>query len=215
VERDWGQIHEGIYVEAERNDKRRSRDIMTKPDEDRASEWVIAHLARPPPGQRPTLLDVACGRGRNLFHGLQLGYTVTGVDRDLAGVTDLAAVGRVELVTADLEDGSPWPFGTRMFDVVIVTNYLHRPVLPAIVAAVAPSGCLIYETFAAGQALYGSPSNPDFLLGPGELLDTIVGKLMPVSYDHSKLTQPDRLVQRIYAVGPDHPFLKDASAPSA
>ena len=59
----------------------------------------------------------------------------------------------------------------RRFAAVVVTNYLHRPLLPALVACVASSGLLIYETFAAGNERFGRPSNPDFLLRPGELPD--------------------------------------------
>jgi hypothetical protein len=58
---------------------------------------------------------------------------------------------------------------------VVVTHYLWRPLLPAIMAAVAPGGVLIYETFAAGNETVGKPSRPDFLLRPGELLDACAG----------------------------------------
>ena len=108
---------------------------------------------------------------------------------------------RVELIEADLEDGSPWPLLGRVFDAVIVTNYLHRPLLPDIVAAVAPRGILIYETFAAGQGRFGKPSNPDYLLRPGELLDAVRDKLIPFAYEQVMLDGP-RIVQRIAAVGP-------------
>ena len=114
---------------------------------------------------------------------------------------------RVELIEADLEGGSPWPLLGRVFDAVIVTNYLHRPLLPDIVAAVAPRGILIYETFAAGQGRFGRPSNPDFLLRPGELLDAVRDKLIPFAYEQVMLDGP-RIVQRIAAVGPGHPWLK-------
>lgn len=118
---------------------------------------------------------------------------------------------RVELIEADLEGGSPWPLLGRVFDAVIVTNYLHRPLLPDIVAAVAPRGILIYETFAAGQGRFGKPSNPDFLLRPGELLDAVRDKLIPFAYEQVMLDGP-RIVQRIAAVGPGHPWLKTPPA---
>ena len=52
---------------------------------------------------------------------------------------------------------------------MLVFNYLHRPLMPAIVDAVEPGGVLIYETFTAGQAQRGRPTNPAFLLRDGEL----------------------------------------------
>ena len=52
---------------------------------------------------------------------------------------------------------------------VVVTNYLWRPHLEAVLSLLTPGGVLIYETFMLGNAAYGKPSRPDFLLQPGEL----------------------------------------------
>jgi len=124
------------------------------------------------------------------------GCRVTGVDRDAQALAPLA--GLAETVVADIENG-PWPFSGRQFDVVIVTHYLWRPLLPAIIGAVAPDGVLIYETFAAGNESVGRPSNPDFLLQPGELLQAAQG-LRVLGYEDGFLPDPDRFVQRIAAV---------------
>jgi hypothetical protein len=76
---------------------------------------------------------------------------------------------------------------------VIVTNYLYRPLLPALVAALKPGGVLIYETFAQGNEALGKPSNPDFLLHPGELLDAVQGRLTVVAYErHGHAAAPRR-----------------------
>lgn len=120
---------------------------------------------------------------------LQLGHPVTAVDRDIAGLADLAADPRVRVLAADLE-AAPWPFADDRFAAVIVTNYLWRPLLPDIVAAVAPGGLLIYDTFAVGQERYGRPSNPDFLLRPGELQDAVRGQLVTIAYEHGLVQQP-------------------------
>jgi SAM-dependent methyltransferase len=104
------------------------------------------------------------------------------------------------LVTADLENG-PWPFAGQTFAGVVVTNYLWRALLPAIVQSLAPGGVLIYETFAAGNETVGKPSRPDFLLQPGELLAACTG-LRVVAYEDGFLSAPDRFVQRIAAVRP-------------
>ncbi len=136
-----------------------------------------------------------------------MGYAVTALDRDVSAVLSIPGL---DAIQANLEDGSPWPLGTRTFHAVIVTNYLYRPALPAIVAAVAPDGILIYETFALGQARYGRPSNPDFLLMPGELLSAVHGRLTPFAYEHATLLNPERIVQRIAAVGPAHRWLETA-----
>ena len=78
---------------------------------------------------------------------------------------------RLEIIAADLEDGSPWPLAAREFDGIVVTNYLHRPLFPHLATPLAPGGVLIYETFGVGNERFGKPSNPNFLLRPGELLE--------------------------------------------
>jgi len=168
------------------------------------SAWVVRYLHPAQDGQ--TALDIATGAGRHARHALSLGYAVTALDRDLSRAADLINQPRANLIEADLEDGSPWPLPGQTFHAVIVTNYLHRPLLPAIVGAVAPDGVLIYETFARGNERFGKPSNPHFLLEPGELLQAVHGRLTPVAFEQGTLNEPDRIVQRIAAVGPNHPW---------
>jgi SAM-dependent methyltransferase len=144
---------------------------------------------------RGRVLDVACGSGRHLRWLAERGHVVTGVDRDAAAVAPLQSFGRI--VVADIERGA-WPLDGETFDGVIVTNYLWRPLLATIVASVAPGGVLIYETFAAGNERFGKPSNPDFLLQPGELLWACAA-LQVVAYEDGLLDAPPRRIQRIAA----------------
>ncbi|PKO30722.1 MAG: SAM-dependent methyltransferase [Betaproteobacteria bacterium HGW-Betaproteobacteria-9] len=143
-----------------------------------------------------SVLDVACGHGRHLRWFAQRGHPVTGVDRSPEALTAVADLGRA--VEADIENG-PWPFAGETFDAVVITNYLWRPLLPQIVASVAPGGVLIYETFAAGNETVGKPSRPDFLLQPGELLQVAAG-LHVVAFEDGFTDRPERFVQRIAAV---------------
>jgi SAM-dependent methyltransferase len=142
-----------------------------------------------------TVLDVACGSGRHLRQLAAQGFRLTGVDRDAAALAALQGLGRI--VIADIERG-PWPFEGETFDAVVVTNYLWRPLLGTITGSVAPGGVLIYETFAAGNERLGKPSNPDFLLQPGELLRACAA-LQVVAYEDGLLADPPRRVQRIVA----------------
>jgi len=105
------------------------------------------------------------------------------------------------LHVADIE-GNPWPLPAgATFDAVVVTNYLHRPLWPRLLASVAPGGRLIYETFAVGNETVGKPSNPAFLLAPGELLDAVRGQLRVIGYEDGFLASPrDAYVQRVCAV---------------
>jgi SAM-dependent methyltransferase len=143
-----------------------------------------------------TVLDVACGSGRHMRFAAERGHAVIGVDRSQEALDAAASYGQVLL--ADIENG-PWPFPAQTFGGVIVTNYLWRPLLPAIVAAVAPGGVLLYETFAASNETVGKPSRPGFLLNPGELL-AACADLRVIAYEDGFLAQPDRFVQRIAAV---------------
>jgi len=162
------------------------------------SSWVARFATALPAGP---VLDVACGSGRHLRHFRALGHPVVGVDRDLGRVADLAGADGVELVPADLEGGAPWPLGDRRFAGVVVTNYLWRPLFPALVAAVGAGGWLLYQTFAQGQERLGRPRNPDHLLAPGELLGVVQDQLTVVAYEHGRVETPaPAVIQRIAAV---------------
>jgi SAM-dependent methyltransferase len=121
------------------------------------------------------VLDLAAGSGRHSLHLAKLGFSVLAVDRDIAALDALAQSTSgmpIQVEQLDLE-GSIWPLADRsgLFDAVVVTNYLYRPYLDRLPNLLADGGVLIYETFAHGNAAYGKPSNPDFLLQTGELLD--------------------------------------------
>ncbi len=106
----------------------------------------------------------------------------------------------VEIVQADLEDGSPWPLPGRTFGAVVVTNYLHRPLFPALLGALMPGGVLLYETFMEGNERFGRPSQPEFLLKDGELLELVRGRLSVVAYEARMISEPKMaMVQRIAA----------------
>lgn len=158
------------------------------------SDWVRRWAPLIPSGS--TVLDVACGAGRHLrwLHGL--GHPVVGVDQSAQALDACAGLG--EMVRADLESG-PWPFAGRQFGAVVVTNYLWRPLWPALVASLIPGGVLIYETFARGNETVGRPARAEFLLAPGELLQACAG-LRVVAYEDGFLPDPERFVQRIAAV---------------
>lgn len=152
------------------------------------SEWVVKWAPRV---ARGPVLDVACGEGRHARFFRDKGFEVVAVDRQpvvLEGVT---------FVEADLEDGGPWPFEGRRFGAVVVTNYLHRPLFPQFAAALDEGGVLIYETFMLGNERFGKPSNPKFLLRPGELRDAFAS-LQILGFEEGEVQVPKRaMLQRI------------------
>jgi SAM-dependent methyltransferase len=163
------------------------------------SAWAARFADRIPAGG--AVLDVAAGGGRHTRFLAARGHPVVAIDRDVSGLADLRGNPAVTILASDLEQDRPWPLGDRRFAGVVVTNYLHRPLLPVLVAAVAPGGCLIYETFAAGNERFGKPSNPDCLLRPGELLEAVRGRLTVLAYENLQVGEPrSAMVQRIAAV---------------
>jgi SAM-dependent methyltransferase len=138
--------------------------------------WLTDHVDLLPRGGR--VLDVACGRGRNALWLAGAGYEVRAIDRDaeaIGCVRDTAM--RLGLVidaqVVDLETDPPPVLGDATYDAVLVFNYLHRPLMSTLCAAVKPSGRLFYETFTTRQAERGHPRNPAFLLRDGELAELV------------------------------------------
>ena len=164
----------------------REHDSLQQP-----SPWVVRWAKLIPQG---TVLDVASGAGRHARFLKDSGFEVVAVDRDEH------AIPGIDFVKANLEDGSPWPFAGRRFAGIVVTNYLHRPLLGVIQESLADNGVLIYETFMIGNERFGKPSNPDFLLRPGELLEAFAA-LAPVAFEQGVVERPKpAVVQRLCAV---------------
>ncbi len=162
------------------------------------SSWIVQWAGLVGPGA--AVLDVAAGGGRHSRFFAGRGHKVTAIDRDTGA---LAPHPDIEIVRADLEDGSPWPLPGRLFGAVVVTNYLHRPLLPLLLEALAPAGVLLYETFMEGNERFGRPSRPAFLLKDGELLELARGRLSVTAYEARMVSAPKMaMVQRIAARRP-------------
>lgn len=165
------------------------------------SPWVARFL---PLARAGEALDLACGSGRHTRLLAARGMRVTALDRDAELLAPLAGP-NITTLRHDLEaEGAVWPFAAGRFALVVVTNYLHRPLFPQLAASLRPDGILIYETFAQGNQIYGKPSNPDFLLAPEELLGLArQGGLRVLAYEDGHVDHPHPAqVQRLCAAGP-------------
>lgn len=155
--------------------------------------------------RRGRVLDLAAGGGRHTRLLLDRGYRVRAVDRKTAALAPLAGLNCI-VEPIDLETGAPWPLGDG-YDVIAVTNYLHRPLLPAIAKALAPGGVMIYETYMLGNERLRRPRSPEFLLRPGELLEAF-GALTIAAFEQGEINGPcPAVIQRIVAVNGPPPVL--------
>ncbi len=146
------------------------------------------------------VLDLASGNGRHARFLEAGGWRVEAVDRDAEALATLADSPGIARRQADLEGGT-WPYGGVRFDGIVVTNYLHRPLFPLLIDALAAGGVLIYETFMLGNERFGRPANPDFLLRPGELIEAFGGRLSVVAFEQGEIAVPQpAVVQRLCAV---------------
>lgn len=176
--------------------------MSAHPDPSLPSPWVCRWAPLITPGG--PVLDLACGSGRHALYLARMGFSVDAVDRDAEALSPIRSQ-NIATRQADLEGGG-WPYPGRAFAAVVVCNYLWRALFPILLESLAPDGVMIYETFAAGNERYGRPSNPDFLLRPGELLDVVRGRLRVVAYEEGYVERPrPAIIQRICAVNGSGP----------
>ena len=135
------------------------------------AKWLTSNRPLLPPSG--DALDLACGSGRHAIWLAEQGFLTLAVDRDIVAIDTLTHESRrrglsIQARAVDLENGGPF-LKADSFDLIVVVHYLHRPLMPALVSAVRPGGVLVYETFTRAQTARGKPTNPAFLLEPGEL----------------------------------------------
>lgn len=165
------------------------------------SKWVTRFTHLLPVGE---VLDLACGAGRHSRWLAEHGHPVLAVDRNAEALA-LAAGAGIQTQQVDLETGNleqDWPFAAERFAGAVVVNYLHRPLWAKMIGSLAMDGVLIYETFALGNEQFGKPSNPDFLLRHGELLEIAHSHgLQVIAYENGYIDTPKpAMVQRICAI---------------
>lgn len=155
------------------------------------------------------VLDLACGKGRNGLFLVKHNVPVIFADNNKAHLQSIelaltsagASAKKSENCLIDFEaevSQGRNPLAGKTFDAVIVFNYLHRLLFPFIREAIRPGGLIVYETFTVDQKRFGRPSNPDFLLGRGELRQLFDGWERIVDFE-GEAADPERAIARLIA----------------
>lgn len=146
------------------------------------------------------MLDLACGNGRHAIWLAKQGYQVDAVDRNEQAVVDMLGIESINVSITDLETGD-WPLTAHRYDRIVVSRYLHRPLLSKLAKMLNNGGVLIYETFMIGSERYGKPSNPNYLLLRDELLTTYSPLLKIYAFEQGEFSEPNpAVIQRICAI---------------
>jgi SAM-dependent methyltransferase len=163
-----------------------------------ASPWVRRFASQIP--KTGSVLDLACGGGRHSLLLAEMGYSVLAVDQDIGEIEKTENL-LIRSKALNLE-GDIWPLEGDKFSGIVVTNYLYRPYLNRLPEMLEKNGVLIYETFAQGNEQFGRPSNPNFLLKTGELLELAQRYgLKVLAYEDIYQGQPKpAMIQRLCAV---------------
>ena len=117
-------------------------------------------------------LDMACGLGANAIrlamHGLNVhAWDVSSVA--LEKINQYSQQHGLGIVTKnkDVENNPP---NENSYNVVVVSNFLYRPILNSICNSLKQDGLLFYQTFTTQKVESIGPTNPDYLLNRNELL---------------------------------------------
>lgn len=138
--------------------------------------------------QTGTALDLACGLGGNAVFLAQHGLAVTALDISSVAINKLTRYAAEHKLTinADQQHITPESLKANRFDVIVVSRFLDRTLMNAIIDALKPNGLLFYQTFTREKATDTPPHNPDYLLANNELL-ALFAPLTAVFYQENAL----------------------------
>jgi tellurite methyltransferase len=157
-----------------------------------ATALLAAWLPRLPLG---AALDVACGAGRNALHLAAHGFAVTALDISAVALERgrrEAAARNLKLAwsCADLDDEPDTALPPGPFELIVWVRYVHRGLMPHLLARLAGGGALLCEQHLATTAEVAGPTSAAFRLAPGELVRSAPELDVLHAYEGS-LTDPD------------------------
>jgi 2-polyprenyl-3-methyl-5-hydroxy-6-metoxy-1,4-benzoquinol methylase len=119
-------------------------------------------------------LDLACGLGRNAIYLCRQGLETHAWDISTEAIRKLDNYAQHEglNIRAEVRDIATTPPDENSFDVIVVSHFLERSLMPSLPAALTAGGLLFYQTFTRLKVNDIGPTNPDYLLKSNELLQT-------------------------------------------
>lgn len=119
-----------------------------------------------------TALDLACGRGANAICLAENGLDTSAWDISSSALEQLSQHAEKNNLTINIEarDVSAIPPDKDTFDIIVVSRFLDRKIMPQLKNAIKQNGLILYQTFIKDKANSSGPNNPDYLLDKNELL---------------------------------------------
>ncbi|WP_456404254.1 class I SAM-dependent methyltransferase [Thiolapillus sp.] len=117
-------------------------------------------------------LDLACGRGANAMLLARSGLETHAWDFSSVAIARLdeeAAKNDLRIET-QVRDVVAQPPAANSFDLILVSYFLERSIIPALIQALRPKGLLFYQTFVRAVHLERGPSTDAWRLESNELL---------------------------------------------
>ncbi|MEJ2619686.1 MAG: methyltransferase domain-containing protein [Candidatus Thiodiazotropha sp.] len=118
-------------------------------------------------------LDLACGLGGNALFLAGKGLEVEAWDLSAVAIQRLVQTAKqhnLNNLIAQLRDVEKQPPSAQQFDVIVVSYFLERGLIPALIQALRPDGLIFYQTFTQQAVSEDGPKNPSFRLADQELL---------------------------------------------
>jgi SAM-dependent methyltransferase len=134
-------------------------------------------------------LDLACGVGVNALLLAEEGLRVQAWDLSEVAIEKLSAeaFARRAQVQSQVRDALADPPEADSFDVILVSHFLERKLMPDLVRALRPGGLIFYQTFTRTAVSDTGPGNPAYRLGDNELLALFSGLLIRVYREEGRL----------------------------
>ncbi|PLY11031.1 MAG: tellurium resistance protein TehB [Arcobacter sp.] len=127
-------------------------------------------------------LDVACGAGRNSIYLATKGFDVDAMDISQVALDELDKKG-FENISTKLVDLDEYEIPKNSYDLIVMTNFLNRKLIPKLSNALKINGILFIETYMEDKDNEKPPSNPDFLLKKDELKSFFNEEFEVLDYD--------------------------------